>query len=94
MITALSFHGLVFPPHCSARTTQVTAAATSVAPTKSILTVWRSKSLIDRLLRSAPRGGDDLRRVVTAMRDTPPTGRLMKKHHRFPSPVSASCYLV
>ena len=35
MITALSFHGFVFPPHCTASETHVTAPATNITQIKS-----------------------------------------------------------
>jgi hypothetical protein len=36
-----------------------------------------------RLVGSEPSGGAALRSKVTAVRETPPMGRLMKKHQRF-----------
>jgi len=82
MITALSFHALVFPPHCKTRETHVTAPATKMAPIKSkVFVCWRRSRGV-RFVGSDPRGGDALSRRTTAERETPPMGRLMKKHQR------------
>ena len=83
MITALSLHGFVFPPHCNASTRHVTVPAIRVAPTKSSDSVCWSRSRVPRLVGSDPRGGDDLSSKMTAVTETPPIGRLMKKHQRW-----------
>ena len=76
MITALSFHALVFPPHCRASETHVTA------PMKSNPFVCCRRTRGVRFVGSDPRGGDAFSRRTTAERETPPMGRLMKKHQR------------
>lgn len=76
MMTALSPHGLVFPPHSSESERQVMLAATSVAPIKSRCFDCSSRSPIERFVGSAPRGTADLRRMATRKNDRPPTGRL------------------
>jgi hypothetical protein len=82
MMTDLSLHDFVFPPHWSASTRHVTVHATSVAPTKSNLAACRRISRGERLVGSDPRGGEDLSKRMTAVTETPPMGRLMKKHQR------------
>src|SRR5882762_3340138 len=83
MITALSLHSFVFPPHCNASTRQVTVPAIRVAPTKSSDSVCWSRSRVPRWVGSDPRGRDDLSSKMTAVTETPPIGRLMKKHQRW-----------
>jgi hypothetical protein len=77
MITALSFHGFVFPPHCRASETH---AETNMAPIKlnPLICCRRSRGI--RFVGSDPRGGDAFSRRTTVERETPPMGRLMKKH--------------
>ena len=73
MITALSFHGFVFPPHCRASETYVTAPALDMAPICSdncrLPEVTRSRGV--RFVGSDPRGGDAWSRIITAERETP-----------------------
>ena len=82
MITALSFHALVFPPHCRASETHVTAPATKMAPIKSNPFVCCRRSRGVCFVGSETRGVEALSRRTTAERETPPMGRLMKKHQR------------
>jgi hypothetical protein len=56
MITALLFHGFVFPPHCRASETHVTAPA----KVQSFCFLQRSRGV--RFVGSDPRGGDALSR--------------------------------
>ena len=81
MITALS-HGFLFPPHCRASETYVTAPAPNMAPIKSNPFVCCRRSRGVRFVGSDPRGGDALSRRTAAERETSPMGRLMKKHQR------------
>ena len=81
MITALS-HGFLFPPHCRASETYVTAPAPNMAPIKSKAFVCCRLSRGVRFVGSDLRGGDALSRRTTAVREMPPMGRLMKKHQR------------
>ena len=80
MITALSFHGFVFPSHCTASETYVTAPATNMAPIKSNPLVCCRRSRGVRFVGPDPRGAEALSRRTTAERETPPMGRLIKKH--------------
>lgn len=77
MITALSFHGLVLPPHCNASSRVVIAPAESTAPRKSIRAHWRASSGHERSAGSEPSGGEALRKRVTTARDKPPMGRFL-----------------
>ena len=67
MITALLFHGFVFPPHCRASKTHVTAPATNMAPIKS-KTCRRSRGV--HFVGSDPRGGDAWSRIIMVERET------------------------
>ena len=80
MIMALSFHSFVFPPHCKASETHVTAPAMNMAPIKSKHLVCCRMSCGVCFVGSDPRGMDALSRRTMAERETPLMGRLMKKH--------------
>jgi len=79
-MTALSFHSFVFLPHCNASTRHITMPETSAVPTRSNRAACRRMSRGERFVGLAPKGGDDLSKRITAMTETPPIGRLMKKH--------------
>ena len=77
MITALSFHGFVYPPHCRASETHT---ETNMTPIKSNPFVCCRRTRGVPFVGSDPRGGDAFSRRTTAERETPSMGRLMKKH--------------